>query len=316
MAVHTAASPQRATQGFVANVTWAWRHPLVVLMEIGWRWLFGAPLLWVCWFAVQLVLSETQWQATGVQRVSANQLLTDPMGAAAAIGAFAQMALPVLEQVAKWAAPVFAVLWVLLSSAGRTLVLRRMDPTMRGRWFTLCGLQTMRLLLSAAVAWVWWAGVQMMARVSIADPIARGGEPQMMLYTGGAIVITLGLFVLTGAMSWVFAAAPIVAMRKNTGVFGSLGVAARAQGARGGMVEINLVLSVVKIMLIVLAMAFSAFPLPFTTIVTEQYVLIWSAIVGLWYFAASDFFHVTRLHAFSELLRQHEVTFRQQAASE
>lgn len=316
MAVHTAVSPQRATQGFVANVTWAWRHPLAVLLEIGWRWLFGAPLLWVCWTALEKALDTTAWQATGVQRVSANQLLTDPMTAAAAIGAFVQLIVPALEQTARWAVPVFAVLWVLLSSAGRTLVLQRADRTLRARWFTLCGLQAMRLLLSAIVAWVWWVGVQWTARISIADPIARGGEPQMMLYTGGAIVISLGLFVLTGAMSWVFAAAPIVAMLENTGVFGSLGRAARAQGARGGMVEINLVLSVVKIMLIVLAMAFSAFPLPFTTVETEQFVLIWSAIVGLWYFAASDFFHVTRLHAFFELLRRHEVTFRQKAASE
>ncbi|GAA3761121.1 hypothetical protein [Terriglobus aquaticus] len=316
MAVHTAASPQRATQGFVANVTWAWRHPLVVLMEIGWRWLFGAPLLWMCWTAFQKALDQVPWQVTGVQRVSANQLLTDPMGAAAAIGAFVQMIVPVLERTALWAVPVFALVWVLLSSAGRTLVLRRLDPAMRGRWFVLCGLQAMRLVLSLVVAWVWWLLVQWMARVSIADPIARGGEPQMMLYTGGAIVITLGLFVLTGAMSWVFAAAPIVAMRENTGVFASLSRAARAQGARGGMVEINLVLSVVKIMLIVLSLAFSAFPLPFTTIVTEEYVLMWSGLVGLWYFAASDFFHVTRLHAFSELLRRHEVTFRQKAASE
>lgn len=316
MAVHTTASPQRATQGFVANVTWAWRHPLAVLLEIGWRWLFGAPLLWVCWTAFQKALDEVPWQATGVQRVSANQLLTDPMGAAAATGAFVQLIVPVLERTALWAVPVFAVLWVVLSSAGRALVLRRMDGVMHVRWFTLCGLQAIRLLLSAVVAWIWWAAVQGLARVSIADPIARGGEPQIMLYTGGAIVITLGLFVLTGAMSWVFAAAPIVAMLENTGVFGSLGRAARAQGARGGMVEINLVLSVVKIMLIVLAMAFSAFPLPFTTVETEQFVLIWSAVVALWYFAASDFFHVTRLHAFFELLRRHEVTFRQKPASE
>ncbi len=139
----------------------------------------------------------------------------------------------------------------------------------------------------------------------------------MMLYTSGAIVLTLGLFVLTGAFSWVFSAAPIVAMRSGTGVFTSLRTAGEAQGVRSGMAEINLVLSVVKIMLIVLALAFSAFPLPFTSVITEEYVLLWSALVGLWYFAASDFFHVTRLHAFAELLQaRRELTYEGLAASE
>ncbi len=310
------APPRRVTQGFVANVTWAWRHPSVTLIEISWRWLFGAPLLAACWFVWQRVLAEVPWRSTGVQQVSANQLLTDPMGAAAAVGTFAQMLWPGFRRSGLWMVPVFAVLWGALSSAGRLLLLRRMDSALRGTWTTLCGLQGMRLLLSAAVTWIWWTGVQWLARVSIVDPIAAGGDPQIMLYTGGAIVLTLGIFVLAGALSWMFAAAPIVAMRDGSGVFASLIQAASAQGARGGMAEINLVLSVVKIMLIVLAMAFSAFPLPFTNVVTDEYVLIWSALVALWYFAASDFFHVTRLHAFAELLRRRELTQGVVAASE
>lgn len=238
------------------------------------------------------------------------------MGAATAVGTFAQLMWPAVRQGANWMIPIFGVGWIMLSSAARLLMLRRMDPTLRGEWRTLRGIQGMRLALSAAVVWVWWVGVQWLARVSIVNPIAAGGDPQIMLYTGGSIVLTLGLFVLTGAMSWIFAAAPIVAMRDGTAVFRSLARAARAQGARGGMAEINLVLSVVKIMLIVLAMAFSAFPLPFTTFVTDEYVLIWSALVALWYFAASDFFHVTRLHAFAELLRRRELTQVAEAASE
>ncbi|WP_419806254.1 hypothetical protein [Terriglobus sp.] len=315
-AQHTGASPERVTQGFVANLTWAWRHPSLSLLEIGWRWLYGAPALWLVWGVWQGGLAAVPWQSTGVQRVTANQLLTDPMGAALAFSQFVQMVVPQLLGPARWLAPVLLVSWIAVSSVGRTLVLRRMDHALRPRMGTMFALQAVRVAVSAAVALLWWFGVRWLAGATIAGPIAAGRDPEIMAYTGGAIALTLGLFVLAGAISWVFAAAPIVAMRDQVGVLRSLGGAARAHGARAGMAEINLVLSVVKIMLIVLAMAFSAFPLPFTTIETEQYVLIWTALVGLWYFAASDFFHVTRLHAFTQLLRRRELTQAAVAASE
>lgn len=308
--------PERVTQGFVANVTWTWRHPSLTAIEILWRWLFGGPALWLLWTAWSGVLAAVPWRATGVQRVSANQLLTDPLGAAAALGAFWELVLPGVLQSARWLGPLLLVGWVVFSGVGRAVLLRRMDRTLRSRLGTLLGLQTVRVVLSVGVAAVWWFGVQWLARISIAEPIAAGGEPAMMVYTGGAIALTLLLFVVTGAVSWVFAVAPILSMREGRGVVGSLLAAARAEGIRGGMAEINLVLSVVKIMLLVLAMAFSAFPLPFTTIVTEDYVLLWSGVVALWYFAMSDFFHVTRLHAFAELVRRRELTREGQGASE
>ena len=315
-AQHTSASPERVTQGFVANLTWAWRHPSLSLLEISWRWLYGAPTLWIVWGVWQRAMGAVPWQSTGVQRVTANQLLTDPMGAALASSQFAAMVLPQLVGPARWLVPLLLVGWVLVSSMGRTLILQRMDHDLRPRMGTMIALQSVRVAVSAVVALVWWFGVWWMARATIADPIAAGRDPEIMVYTGGAIVLTLGLFVMTGALSWIFAAAPIVAMRDDVGVWRSLRGAARAHGARGGMAEINLVLSVVKIMLIVLAMAFSAFPLPFTTVETEGYVVIWSALVALWYFAASDFFHVTRLHAFAQLLRRRELTRAAVPASE
>ena len=312
----SAASPQRVTQGFVGNLTWAWRHPFVSLLEIGWRWLYGAPALWLVWRVLGQALAAVPWQSTGVQRVSANQLLTDPMGAALAFSQCVEMVVPPLLGPARWLVPVLLAGWIAVSSLGRTLVLRRMDHALRPRMGTMLALQAVRVAVSAAVALLWWFGVRWMAEATIAGPIAAGREPEIMAYTGGAIVLTLGLFVLAGAVSWIFAAAPIVAMRDGVGVRRSLRGAARAHGARAGMAEINLVLSVVKIMLIVLALAFSAFPLPFTTIVTEEYVLIWTALVALWYFAASDFFHVTRLHAFAQLLRRRELTRAAVSASE
>ena len=308
--------PQRATQGFVGTLTWTWKRPALTLIEIAWRWIFGAPALWICYQQGARLLAGVPWQTTGVAAISVNQLLTDPMTASVTLAAFAGMILPGLLRTAAWAAPLLLVYWVLVSTAGRTLLLRRMDPALRTRPGTLLTLQFVRLLPLLAIAALWWFGLQLLARTAVLAPIESGGEPHIMTYVGGAIVLSLGLFLLAAASGWIFSIAPILSMRDGTGVLQSLRDALHLRHLRGSLMEINLVLSVVKIMLLVLAMAFSAFPLPFASVMTDGLILLWSALVGLWYFASSDFFHVTRLTGYLHLLERRELTQGVTAASE
>ena len=72
------------------------------------------------------------------------------------------------------------------------------------------------------------------------------------------------------------------------------------------LAEINLVMGIVKIALIVLAMVFSATPLPFESVATTAFLLWWSLGVAVLYFVASDFFHVARLVAYLDLWRREE----------
>jgi hypothetical protein len=64
------------------------------------------------------------------------------------------------------------------------------------------------------------------------------------------------------------------------------------------LVEVNLVLGIVKLALIVLAMVFSAVPLPFEAQMSGSALYLWWAAVAIWYLAVSDFFQVARLAAF------------------
>ena len=70
---------------------------------------------------------------------------------------------------------------------------------------------------------------------------------------------------------------------------------------RGKLMEINLVMGIVKIALIVLAMVFSATPLPFAEVVSGAGLYAWWAVVTVLYLVASDFFQVARVAAFVEL---------------
>ena len=300
--------PPRATQGFIGTLTWTWRRPLLTLIEIAWRWLYGVPAIWLCFHALHRILDDVPWRATGIERVSANAMLTDPMAVSQTLATFAALVMPGVRHAAVILGPSLLGGWVLLSAAGRALLFQRMEPALRPRFRSLLALQAIRLLPLLLAALLWWAGVQALAHATIEAPMLAGGEPQIMGYVGGVIVLSLTLFVVTSAVGWIFTLAPLLSMRNRTGVFRSLRDAVRVPGLRGSLVEINLVLSVVKIMLLVLALAFSAFPLPFASVITTEYVLLWSALVSLWYCAASDLFHVARITGYLRALGAIDVT--------
>ena len=72
------------------------------------------------------------------------------------------------------------------------------------------------------------------------------------------------------------------------------------------LIETNLVLGIVKLAIIVLAIVFSAIPLPFEAQMSGSALYIWWVVVGIWYLAASDFFQVARLAAFVEFWRRRQ----------
>lgn len=295
--------PQRVTQGFVSTLSEVKSHSSWVLLEVAWRWVFGIPAVALVWLQASKVFSGTDWRATGIEALSVNQLLTDPLQASTTIANFAGVVLPGLLQVATWLAPLLFVAWAFVSGVGRTLVLRRMDATLRPRIITTIALQLLRVIPFAALSMAWFAGLEALGRRTIVDPVAAGGEPAMMLYVGGAIVLTLGLFIVASLIGWVFSLAPLVSAMRSLGPLASVREAVRIGGLRSGLIEVNLVLSIVKIALMVLALVFSACPLPFQTELTDEFLFWWNAGVAVWYFLASDFFHVARISGYLRLAR-------------
>jgi hypothetical protein len=115
------------------------------------------------------------------------------------------------------------------------------------------------------------------------------------------------LFTLWAVASWGLSVAPLLAMLRDLGVVASLAAAFRLGPLRGKLVEINLVMGIVKIALIVLAMVFSACPLPFESVATPDFMVHWYAVVTVLYFVASDFFHVVRQMSYLELWKAYEI---------
>jgi len=289
--------PVRGTQSFVHTLSACWRRPSLTAMEVAWRWAYGAPALALVAYESTRVLRETPVDVGALQRMS----VLDPMSAAATLVEAATVLLPPELKVAEWLAPLLLVVWVVASSLGRTIVLRRVDAGLHARPGTLVVLQTIRMVALAGSFAAWFVCLRADAGATVNGPTAVGQEPELVLYSAIAIVATLGLFTLWAVVSWALSVAPLLAMMRNLGAGASLAAAFKGRLVRGKLIEINLVMGIVKIALIVLAMVFSACPLPFESVATPGFMLWWYAGVTLVYLVASDFFHVVRLAYYLEM---------------
>ena len=291
-----AATPPRGTQSFVNVLSECWSRPSLLGLEVLWRWLFGIPLLAVlAWQGLRIYSAVAgQLAASGVNQLS----LADPMSAAPIIADAYTAITPAIVHVASWLVPAAALGWAVASGVGRNAVLRRYDASLPARRVELSTLQLLRIVFLGASFWVWFSAVQWTANHSLS-----GAEPDLVTYSALVIFISLGIFILWAVVSWVFSIAPLLVLLENRGLMSSLVRSLRLGPLTGKLVEINLVMGIVKLALIVLAMVFSAVPLPFESIMQGPPLYAWWVVVTLLYLVASDFFQVARLVAFIELWR-------------
>jgi hypothetical protein len=279
-----------------------WKRPSLTGLEVAWRWLFGVPAVALMWFEAARILRETPVDVGALKRMS----VLDPMNVANTLAQAQDALMPGVLRLSAWLAPLLLVVWVVVSSIGRTAVLRRVDARLHARPGTLMALQTLRMAALVGSFAVWFLGLQVAAQYAVALPLKMEQEPNFVGYCAMVIVATLGMFTLWAVVSWALSVAPLLAMLRDLGAGASLAAAFRLGPLRGKLVEINLVMGIVKIALIVLAMVFSACPLPFESVATPDFMLRWYAVVTVLYFVASDFFHVVRLVAYLELWRAYD----------
>ena len=297
-----AAGTVRGTQSFVHTLSACWKRPSLTVLEVLWRWLYGVPALLVLRYEGLKTLQATpvDWAALRSMTV------LDPMAAAGTVAKAMMALLPPMLNVALWLAPLLVVVWVVVSAVGRTVVMRRVDGRLHARLGTLIVLQAVRVVALVGSFLVWFWGMEWAAGLTVTGPIAVGGEPNLVGYFALAIVGTLVLFVAWAVVSWALAVAPLLAMLRGLGVWGSLAAAFQVGPLKAKLVEINLVMGIVKIALLVLALVFSASPLPFESVTTPEFLFWWWMFVTGVYFVASDFFHVARQVANLQLWRAYE----------
>jgi hypothetical protein len=272
------------------------------LLEVLWRWTFGAPVALLLWHIGKRIFANTQLDASALEAMT----VTQPLEAAQTLASAGALLLPPVLREAVWLVPLLLIAWVVWSTLGRTFVLRRADPELHVRLGTTMVLQLFRVAALAGAFALWLVSLHWAATTAVTRPLERGGEPNLVSYFALVIVGTLAVFALWAVVSWFLSIAPLLSMLRNLGIAASLSAALRLGEVKGKLVEINLVMGIVKIALLVLAMVFSATPLPFESVATPAFLNVWWTIVALLYFVASDFFHVARAVAYLKLWGAYE----------
>jgi len=290
-------APVRGTQLLVEHMSDVVRRPSLVGIEIAWRWIFGIPFLLICWQQGQHILAAYPLESSGANSIDTQ----NPWVAAVQISNVASFYEPHVDVVLRWLLPAAALVWMVVSGVGRNLLLMRMEPRVPFRPIAMVLLQGAWLALLGLTAWGWISSMQWVATTHIAG----AGEPDLIGYFIWAIFLTLGFFTAFALTSWTLTIAPILLLleRRGSALSGFGRVFRLGKPFTSKLVEINLVLGIVKLALLVVAMVFSAAPLPFSDELGPGAMHFVVAASGLFFLVADDFFQVVRLKAFVEFWR-------------
>ena len=275
---------------------WVFGHPSLTALEVAWRWVFGIPMLMVCWVQAQKILAVLPPDTAGIGNLS----LQNPWLAAVQLDRAWSLYRPLVGHVLIWLAPAAGLAWAVVAGLGRSLVLKRLHPRLPMRPLALIALQAGWLLLLIAIVWDWYQAVGWVARTHIVP----SAEPDLVGFSMWVIFLTLGYFTLWAVVSWVLTIAPLLALLEDRSAVSALGRSLwLGKAFTGKLIEANLVMGIVKLALMVVAMVFSSVLIPFADEVGMSALHQEWVVVAVFYFVAGDYFQVVRLKGFVEFWR-------------
>jgi hypothetical protein len=291
--------PVRGTQTLVDQMGWVIRRPALIALEIAWRWIFGLPFLLACTIQAKQILRAVPLADTGFNNVDTQ----NPWVAAVQMVGVWDHYSSHVAAVLTWFIPLVACGWIIVSGLGRAFVLARLERGLRIRPMSLMTLQAVWLVLLGGTWWCWFRTIQWVA----ATHISPDGNADLVGYSIWAIFLSLGFFSLWALINWPATIAPLLMLLEDRSPWSALMESfALGKTFTGKLMEINLVMGIVNLMLIVLAMVFSAAPLPFSDQLGSDTLRMVVYGATVFYLVGNDYFQVVRLKSFVEFWR----TFR------
>ena len=319
-------APVRATQTLISHMGYCRQHPSLWAMEIAWRWLAGVPFLLVAWHQTQAILAQVSPSMAGLNRLEWANPWVSSVLIADAVGRYQ----PLVTVVLRWLAPLALIGWAVLSGIGRVAILDRMvriDDGVGGGageqqiplgndnqkdkskgdgrgeergsiWRKLPGVIALQAVWMAALLGCWF-GWYVSVGWAASRYITVGAQPDLVGYLCWLIFLSLAIYVLWAVTSWVLGVAPVLYAMERRSLAGALGGSfGLGKELSGKLAEVNLVMAIVKIALLVLAMVFSAAPLPFSDTFGPDFMQALYGLVAVWWLVANDYFQVVRLRSF------------------
>lgn len=280
------------TSGFRAVL----RDPVTLLIEVAWRWCFGAVAVAILFLGWRMALGtvpvsaadRNAWQSHDAYRMAMAgiDMMVDAGAKLASVG------MAVL--------PAVSVLWVLIGAAGRTLTMRRIAPGRPIRFRSILVLHLWRAL----VAWVTLAAI--VAAVTGAALVAnRGPQPDYVMYYAIALPLLFAAAIFWSVVNWFLTTAAAWVGKDMAGKSAGASLAMRmAMGFtathRGDMAGLNVVFALLRLVAIAVAFVLCALPVGLAGGSPSGYTG-WVVAVSLCYFVFADFTHVSRLAAYVQM---------------
>jgi hypothetical protein len=281
----------RGTQTLVDQMGRMLKRPLIIAVEVCWRWLFGVPFLLACWSRFQHVFNVLTPEESGLSNI-------DPSNPWLAAGAFSRAVTkydPLIAHELRWLLPIAALAWIVISGLGRSFAYKLMQPGVRFRPTAMMALQTVWLMLFGAICWGWFRSVAFAAKTHF----PAGREPDLIGFSIWLIFLSLGFFTLWALVGWIVSVAPILMLMENCSPSSALKRTLRLERPfRSELFEIGMVMGIVNLALMVVAMVLSAAPLPFSDqLGGDTLHMVWAGAT-VFYLIAHDYFQLVRLKCY------------------
>ncbi len=258
------------------------RDPALLLVEVLWRWCFGAVALFS--LLPLALLSGDLAAGDGTAWSSRDPMLIGQafLHLLAGLGG---------QRLRAGVGLLFAatVLWTLFGAAGRTVTLNRLERS--GVSFrSILALQSLRALF------LWLAGAALAMTLSLDARVAgRGAKPDLFLYSALGVWSVILIGALWAVVNWHLSLAA-VCCAKNAGGFGrsirqALGL---ARSHSGDLLGVSLVFALWRLITVAIAFVLWFFP-SFLMATAPRTYFAWIVAVTLAYFAASDLLYVARM---------------------
>jgi hypothetical protein len=256
------------------------------MLELLWRWSFGAAAVLLCFTVLVFIPSGTRISEADALALRSRDALQITLALRHAVFSLPQG----LLVVALATLVLITVLWTLLSAAGRHLILGRVAPEKRPfRFRSILVMQTWRAVLG------WLAIVAIATVIQVVAGIANNKhdpDPYFFYLVGSCSSVLMLAF--WAAINWYLSMGTIFcyagtlargAVRETVGW-----VHLRAADL-GGISAIFFFFR-----LVLFAVAFVLLLLPSGLVAASpRNAFLWSAVVAIFYFVSADFFNISRL---------------------
>ena len=267
------------------------RDPALLLIEIGWRWSFGAIALLIAGFSLFLVLDSISVDPRRLQALAA----LNPLQLAQTLADSFASASAVLWRVTLSVGLVLTAIWVLFSALGRYATLTRSALTPGASLQVCLIVSLLRAAVTLASIAAWFVAGLFAAMVGSAT--ARTSMPNLGVMS---IFLSLAFLVLVGVWStfnWFLSLLPLRAEPTWTQAFLSTVTFIRLQ--RDQLLEISIVSGILRGGFFLIAVLLSVAA---GSVITNGRVLFADLLaISLLYFLIADFLYLARFIAFGNL---------------